>query len=95
MTPRRWTCWTRSVPAATSWATTIPYKRFKTENWRSPLVDRPVYADWEASGSKNYQQRVHERMVEILEAETEPLAGREDVQGAAPHLRAGRCAAQG
>ena len=34
------------------------YKRFKTENWRSPLVDRSVYADWEASGSKNYQQRV-------------------------------------
>ena len=71
------------------------YKRFKTENWRSPLVDRSVYADWEASGSKNYQQRVHERMVEILEAETEPLLGREDVPGAAPHLRAGRCAAQG
>ncbi len=49
------------------------YKRFKTENWRSPLVDRQVYADWEATGSKDYQQRVHERMVEILEADTEPL----------------------
>ena len=49
------------------------FKRFKTENWRSPLVDRQVYADWEASGSKSYQQRVHERMIEILEAESEPL----------------------
>jgi len=49
------------------------FKRFKTENWRSPLVDRQVYADWEASGSKDYQQRVHERMVEILEADAQPL----------------------
>jgi len=49
------------------------YNRFKTENWRSPLVDRQVYADWVASGSKDYQQRVHARMIEILEAEAEPL----------------------
>ena len=49
------------------------YARFKTENWRSPLVDRQVYDDWATSGCKDYQQRVHERMVEILEADTEPL----------------------
>ena len=49
------------------------YQRFKTENWRSPLVDRQVHADWEASGGKSYQDRVHERMIEILEAEVEPL----------------------
>ena len=46
------------------------YQRFKTEIWRA-LIDR--VADWEASGSKSHQQRVHERVVEILEAETEPL----------------------
>jgi trimethylamine---corrinoid protein Co-methyltransferase len=49
------------------------YNRFKTENWRSSLSDRQVYADWEASGCKDYQQRVHERMVEILEADTASL----------------------
>jgi trimethylamine--corrinoid protein Co-methyltransferase len=49
------------------------YNRFKTENWRSPLPDRQDYAGWLASGGKDYQQRVHERMIEILEAENEPL----------------------
>ena len=49
------------------------FNRFKTENWRSPLPDRNVYADWVVAGSKTYQQRVHERMVEILEADTEPM----------------------
>jgi trimethylamine--corrinoid protein Co-methyltransferase len=49
------------------------YSRFKTETWRSALTDRQVYADWEASGCKDYQQRVQERMVEILEADTAPL----------------------
>ncbi len=49
------------------------YNRFKTENWRSALTDRQVYADWETSGCKDYQQRVQERMVEILEADAAPL----------------------
>jgi len=49
------------------------YTRFKTDIWRSSLTDRQVYSDWVASGSKSYQERVHERVIEILEAETEPL----------------------
>ena len=49
------------------------FNRFKTDIWRSPLSDRQVYADWVKSGSKSYQERVHERVIEILEADTEPL----------------------
>ncbi len=49
------------------------YNRFKTEIWRPQMTDRQVYSDWLAEGGKTYQQRVHERMIEILEAETEPL----------------------
>ena len=48
------------------------YSRFKTDIWRSSLSDRQVYSDWVTSGSKDYQQRVHERVIEIIEAETEP-----------------------
>ncbi len=49
------------------------YERFKTEIWRPKLIDRQNYEGWVASGSKTYGQRVHERVIEILETETEPL----------------------
>jgi trimethylamine--corrinoid protein Co-methyltransferase len=49
------------------------YERFKTEIWRPKLIDRQVWENWELSGGKNFQQRVHERVIEILETETEPL----------------------
>ncbi len=49
------------------------YARFKTEIWRPKMMDRQVWENWEMSGSKTYQQRVRERVVEILDAETEPL----------------------
>jgi len=49
------------------------YSRFKTEIWRPDLIDRQVFENWEASGSKTYRDRVHERVVEILDAEEEPL----------------------
>jgi trimethylamine--corrinoid protein Co-methyltransferase len=49
------------------------FDRFKTDIWRPKLSDRQVYADWEKAGSKSYQQRVHERMIELLETETEPI----------------------
>jgi trimethylamine--corrinoid protein Co-methyltransferase len=49
------------------------YQRFKTEIWRPTLTDRHNWENWEAGGSKTYQQRVHERVIEILETETEPL----------------------
>ncbi|GAB4529120.1 MAG: trimethylamine methyltransferase family protein [Anaerolineae bacterium] len=49
------------------------YNRFKTEIWRPKLLDRQNWENWTASGSKRYSDRVHERVTEILETETEPL----------------------
>jgi trimethylamine--corrinoid protein Co-methyltransferase len=49
------------------------YNRFKTEIWRPKLIDRQNWENWTAAGSKTYRQRVHERVVAILDAETEPL----------------------
>jgi trimethylamine--corrinoid protein Co-methyltransferase len=49
------------------------YSRFKTEIWRPKLMDRQNYENWELAGSKKYRDRVHERVLEIIEAEEEPL----------------------
>jgi trimethylamine--corrinoid protein Co-methyltransferase len=49
------------------------YNRFRDEIWRPKLVDRQNWENWTASGSKSYRQRVHERVIEVLETETEPL----------------------
>ena len=49
------------------------YHRFKTEVWRPTLTDRLNWENWEAAGSKTYRERVHDKVVEILETETEPL----------------------
>jgi trimethylamine--corrinoid protein Co-methyltransferase len=49
------------------------YSRFKTEIWRPDLIDRQVFENWEASGSKTFRDRVHERVMEILDAEEQPL----------------------
>jgi trimethylamine--corrinoid protein Co-methyltransferase len=49
------------------------YKRFKTEIWRPKLIDRLNWENWTAAGSKTHRQRVSERVIEILETQTEPL----------------------
>jgi len=49
------------------------YTRFKTEIWKPKLLDRRRWDDWVAAGSKRHGDRVHERVIEILETETEPL----------------------
>jgi trimethylamine--corrinoid protein Co-methyltransferase len=49
------------------------YNRFKAEVWRPTLTDRLNWENWEAAGSKTYRERVHDKVVEILETETEPL----------------------
>jgi trimethylamine--corrinoid protein Co-methyltransferase len=49
------------------------YSRFKTEIWRPKLMDRQNYENWELAGSKKYRDRVHERVLEIIEADEEPL----------------------
>ena len=49
------------------------YTRFKTEIWRPKLIDRLNWENWTAAGSKTHRQRVRERVIEILETDTEPL----------------------
>ena len=49
------------------------FNNFRTEIWRPKLIDRQNWENWEMAGSKDYGQRVHERVIEILEKETEPL----------------------
>ena len=49
------------------------YERFKSEIWRPKLTDRLNWENWERAGSKPFRERVHERVIEILETETEPL----------------------
>jgi trimethylamine--corrinoid protein Co-methyltransferase len=49
------------------------YTRFKTEIWRPKIIDRQVWENWELAGSQNYQQRLRQRVIDILETETEPL----------------------
>jgi trimethylamine--corrinoid protein Co-methyltransferase len=49
------------------------YDRFKTEIWRPKLVNRQRLNDWTTTGSKRHSDRVHEKVIEILETETEPL----------------------
>ena len=49
------------------------YSRFKKEIWRPKLIDRQNWEGWTGAGSKRYNERVRERVVQILEAETEPL----------------------
>jgi trimethylamine--corrinoid protein Co-methyltransferase len=49
------------------------YNRFKTEIWRPKMLNRQNWENWTADGGKRYSDRVHERVIEILETETEPL----------------------
>jgi trimethylamine---corrinoid protein Co-methyltransferase len=49
------------------------YSRFKTEIWRPKIIDRQNWDNWQASGAKTYRERVHDRVIEVLETETEPL----------------------
>lgn len=49
------------------------YERFKSEIWRPKMIDRHNWENWEAFGSKTYEDRVHERVIELLEEEEEPL----------------------
>lgn len=46
---------------------------FKTEFWKPKLADRLDWDRWTKAGSKRYSERVHHRVVEVLEAEREPL----------------------
>jgi trimethylamine--corrinoid protein Co-methyltransferase len=49
------------------------FDRFRTDIWQPELMDRQVYENWEMMGSKTFQDRVQEKVVSILDAETEPI----------------------
>jgi trimethylamine--corrinoid protein Co-methyltransferase len=49
------------------------YSHFKSGIWRPDLIDRQGFENWEASGSKTFRDRVHERVIEILDAKEEPI----------------------
>lgn len=46
---------------------------FETGIWQPKLIDRQNWENWRLAGGKTYQQRVRERVIEILEADAEPL----------------------
>jgi len=49
------------------------FNRFRTEIWQPDLISHQNWEDWTMAGSKRFGERVHERVIEILETETEPL----------------------
>jgi len=49
------------------------FERFKDLIWQPKLVDRQNFESWEAAGSKTHKERVHEKVIEILDQEEEPL----------------------
>jgi trimethylamine--corrinoid protein Co-methyltransferase len=49
------------------------YRHFREEIWRPKLLDRQNWEKWQAAGGQSYRQRVHERVIQLLEAQTEPL----------------------
>lgn len=50
-------------------------KYFKTETWYPSIIDRSIYANWKAAGSKTLGQRANEKVKAILEShQADPLA---------------------
>lgn len=50
------------------------FKHFKGEFWRPRLADRKRWEDWKADGGKSMAQRVHERVLDLIENyEPEPI----------------------
>ena len=56
------------------------YERFKDEIWKPKWIDRQNWDNWTLSGAKTYGDRVHERVLQILETETKPLMDEKTVQ---------------
>jgi trimethylamine--corrinoid protein Co-methyltransferase len=49
------------------------YTRFKDLIWQGELTDRQNWESWDLGGRKTFRDRVHAKVLEILEADTEPL----------------------
>jgi trimethylamine--corrinoid protein Co-methyltransferase len=48
------------------------FEHFRSELWRSDLLTRQSYTDWEKSGSKDMALRIQERIEEILDQHAVP-----------------------
>jgi trimethylamine--corrinoid protein Co-methyltransferase len=49
------------------------YDRFKDLIWQGALTDRQNWENWDLGGRRTFRDRVHDRVLEILDADTEPL----------------------
>jgi trimethylamine--corrinoid protein Co-methyltransferase len=49
------------------------YDRFRDLIWQGELTDRQNWENWDLGGRKTFRDRVHAKVLEILEADTEPL----------------------
>ncbi|MEE0776216.1 MAG: trimethylamine methyltransferase family protein, partial [Bacillota bacterium] len=41
-------------------------KHLRTELWKPYVSDRAIYENWQAEGSKNFTERAHELVVDVL-----------------------------
>lgn len=48
-------------------------KHLQAETWQPKLLDRQPLEGWQTAGSKTHRQRIRERVIQVLETETEPL----------------------
>jgi trimethylamine--corrinoid protein Co-methyltransferase len=49
------------------------YDRFRDLIWQGELTDRQNWENWDLGGRETFRDRVHAKVLEILEADTEPL----------------------
>jgi trimethylamine--corrinoid protein Co-methyltransferase len=49
------------------------YDRFRDLIWQGELTDRQNWENWDLGGRRTFRDRVHDKVLEILEEETEPL----------------------
>ncbi len=49
------------------------YRHFREEIWQPRLMDRQHWQRWQEGGGRSYRERVHARVLEILDAPSEPL----------------------
>jgi trimethylamine--corrinoid protein Co-methyltransferase len=61
------------------------YDRFRDLIWQGELTDRQNWENWDLGGRTTFKERVHAKVLEILEADTEPLMD-EDMYNELRHI---------
>ena len=61
------------------------YDRFRDLIWSGQLTDRQNWENWDLGGRKTFKDRVHAKVLEILDADTEPLLD-EDMYNELRHI---------